>query len=375
MLHRFMTAAALMLPLTFPANAFETNDIEGVWTSVFRNNDRGVLEFSLRIVRDVGTLMLKAKRWGDLGIGSCSYAFAVDNDAIGKIILNPAASTNGNCPDQIPFKVKRTSLERLNLTFDQSVHSMMGGLAQAKLFGTLRPLRDHERRAVISNLDILGIAPTMPRPQAEERLAELGFEKVKAKQATFDGGFVSASEHWSRNPNADDIDMDHLSLTYTSIREGSDDTERLVAISRENYPQEPLLLSVFDDAITDKYGPAPKWGDRGFFREGHAVTRQDNNDCREDVHQDIQFAHAKYNRFSSSGGYGSKNFSINCGAEVSVSATPDANTGTVQSYRITVYDIDMIWEDFWTRWSTIEGAKIRAQFEVLNTTSTDKPEL
>lgn len=375
MFRHFTTAAALMLSLTAPVHAFETNDVEGVWSSVIQNNERGSLELDLRIIDGFGTLSLKASRWGELGIGTCVYALTMNEGVLDQIINNAAASIVANCPSQILFNVQRANLDQLELRFDPSFHKTMGGLSEVKLFGILRPLRDHERRATISNLDILGIGPTMPRPQAEARLAELGFEKVKAKQATFDSGFASASEHWSRTPNAEGIDMDHLSLTYTAIHEDADEVEKLVAVSREAYPQEPLLLSVFEDAIADKYGPEPKWGDRAFYRDGRSVTRQNNDDCDEDVHQDIRFAHATYNRFSSSGGLGSKQFSIACGAEITVGATPDASTGTVKSYRITVYDVDMIWEDFWNRWSGIEGAAIKAQFETLSTASTDKPEL
>lgn len=375
MIARLFTPLALLMPLTFSAQAFEQTDLEGVWSSVIRNNDRGSLELNLRIVEEFGIFEFKSRRWGQVGAASCAYAFSLDGGKVDQIVINPAASFGDTCPQDFPFTAQRISNDELTFTIDESIRDIMGGVGEAQLFGVLRPLRDDERRADIPNFDILGIAPAMQRSDIEGRLAKLGFEKVTSRVTEYQGGFESVSEHWSRTPNGEGDDMDHISLSYTAVTMGESGAEKLAALSRENAPLEPLSLAVFENAIIEKYGPAPSYGDRQFFRDGRPVSREGNERCRAEIHQGIRFSHATYSRFSTSGGRGTKEYAVNCAAEIAVGVTGDTNTGAVKSYRIKLFDIDMIWEDFWNRWSAVEGAEIANQFEALSALSTDKPEL
>lgn len=374
MSRRMLLISVLLTPCVFPSHAFDHSDTEGVWTSVLRDSNRGVLELDLRIINGFGTLIFKSRRWADLGFATCSYAFVAEKSGIDNVVINPAASIGENCPQSFRFAVQRASVDELTLSLDKSLQQVMGGLGETQLFGTLRPLRDHERRADIPDLDILGIAPGMHRSEVEDRLDDLGFEQIKTSETTYQGGFESASEHWARTPDADGVNTDHMSLGYTAVSETVDVPERLITIARVNEPQEPLSLAVFDQAVTDKYGPAPRFGDRAFFRDGRPVTRQGKERCKSQVHQDIRFTYTAYNRYSTAGG-ATKNFSVNCGVEVTAGATGDRNTGAVSSYRIIINDIDMIWEDFWNRWSSVEGANIAAQYQALTSLGTDKPEL
>lgn len=356
------------------AIAQDTLDFDGVWTSEHRNNERGEVSFELSVIGGLGTLAIEGRRWPGHGNGRCSYVFEMSGPNVEQIVLNAASSSNGECRDRFPFTLERVSADALEFDIADSISVAFGGLDMIQLEGLLRPLREIDRRADIPNLDILGLAPGMARDDIGQSLADLGFALIDRSERQNEDGFTSASEHWSRNPDAERLDTDHISLSYTATREDVDSVERLIAISRVDTPLTPMSVSVFRDALNEKYGlPVSAFENREYLRDGSSVNVAQRVHCPDGPHERLRFTHPTYDRYTPS--RATEQFSIYCGAEIKIILVGDPATGSVRDYRMVLYDVDMIWEEFWARWSYGERNQIAQLFEALSALSTERPKL
>ena len=369
------TFFSIALPLTaLPVAAQESNNVEGVWFSGFRNNNRGEIQFELTIIDSVGALAVEGRRWQGYGNGNCNYVFEIDGNTTTSMHLNTASSYNDECPTEFPFSASRRDQDTILMQLDPSLGSALGGLNEFEMTGGLRPLLDSNRRAEIEGLDILGIETGMTRSEVESVLLDRGFEIVGSPLIRSGDGFTLSSEHWSRNPDNEGQDTDHISLSYSAVIEGVNSPEQLVAISRVDAPLSPFSVAAFKNALLEKYGPpASVTDDREFLRDGRNANRSQNLECQDGPHQALRFTHSTYTRFGPIEYNGQ--FNIYCAAQVDVMVAGDTATGSVRDYSIKIYDIDMIWEDFWRRWSTQRQLEISQTIEAVRNLSTDAPDL
>lgn len=371
--NRFALGACLLVAVSGVGNAQVSQELDGAWFSGLRMNTGPRISFELVVIDDVGSLKADGRQWPGFGSGTCNYYFNISNGAVENVLLNSAAGNNKSCREDLTFSLSRTSVEELQVEMAPGIAEDFGGLPPMAMNAGTRPVLNDEKYAHIPDLDILGIQTGKTRGEVEERLGELGFEMSSEPPLTFTRGYNVTTEKWSRSPDSEGVDRDHVSVSYGIVAEDDKTTERLAAVSRFHAPSDAIALSVLETALRDKYGlPARITDNFVFLRDGQIATRENRLTCPDGSLQHLQYPHYTFTTTSASPALSVVN--TNCAADLSVAAM-GTSTGSVRDYRISIRDVDVVRADFWHRWSSATKQDISAMLESLSQLGSGAPDL
>lgn len=375
---RFAFIALLLSQTASMAVAQSTETTEGVWGIKYKRGSESV-SVNYTQVDQMAVMDVEAYKWPGLPRGRCRYYLEVMEGTPQAPVLNSAYGEGTTCLESFPISLERTGADQLTMTPQGGLASSIG-LPAFEMQPALRPFRPQvDARASIEGFDILGIETRMTRGEVEPILAESGFEMFDESVLTGDG-YTMSQQRWGRGELLrGDIPADVLTIQWSAQREGAEQDEVVVIVGRDwEIPESAQLAeSTLLSAITDKYGQiyAPR-GMIFFDRNGNRVADERSACSANGPHQQISY--------EMRGGAGAMVGHVNsligqispyCGPMVRALIKGRSNTGRASELHLALLDPDIIWEDFWKRWSTGKAEEMRQIYNGVSNSTGAAPEL